>query len=205
MGVTFGGVVVHSHARIIDGSKLPSDGLVPLGLGKLIHTEEHSSIEAFDEDARLIKQHRAESDGLILWFHIPPPVRIELLPEDESENGALLIEVERENAEILRAKSESLSDTASLFKREGDDMGSGEEGHQAGLKRPSANADLPPQYSTASAGEKRTGIAGGFCEVALEEEATRRRERAAEDQRRKLARKAERAKCKGCHRYACIC
>lgn len=194
MRVTFGGVTCFNHERILDGSKLPSDGRVPLGLGGLVCTEEHSSIEDFEEAVRLRKQD-GDSE-MVLWFHVPPSARTGLLARDLQENLEELTALEKENADILLSKSDSKVDM--LERREG-------HRDEVSHKRSRVEVVIPPQYSTAREGDERTGAGGGFCEVALEQEAARRRQLAESENLKKEARKADRKKCMGCHRFACIC
>jgi hypothetical protein len=61
-----------------------------------------------------------------------------------------------------------------------------------------------PTYTTARPGDERTGVGGGFRERDESADGARR-ERAAEEQRRKQQRLSERTRCSGCRRFACIC
>jgi len=63
---------------------------------------------------------------------------------------------------------------------------------------------LHPGYTTAAEGDKRDGAGGGFSEVDPAEDELRQK-RAAEARRQTAERKAERRRCPGCKRCACIC
>ena len=192
MGVTFGGVTVHFHARIVDGSKLPSDGVAPLGLGHRTSTEEHSSLEEFE---RVKHAARDENGALVLWFHIPPTMRCELLSADGGATVAELEAISQENTRLL-------------LEREGNEGGASafEQGTEDAFQRMRPGTDMHGElkYSTAGVGEKREGACGAFSEM-QPEETERRKQRAVEAQAQKEQRKAERKKCAGCHRFACIC
>ncbi|KAL1503559.1 hypothetical protein AB1Y20_012037 [Prymnesium parvum] len=180
MGVSFGGVTVHLHARAIDRSKLPSDGVAPLGLGAKLHTEEYADLDQFDRSRRAASTARHGAE-LRLWFHVPPSLRCELLAECSAEELAAVAE---ENASILGI-DEAPRDAAApqpLGAARGDGV----------------------RYSNAKATDAREGVCGAFSEVQPEEN-ERRRKRAHEELQLKEQRKAERRKCVGCHRYACIC
>jgi len=195
MGVTFGGVTVHLHTRTVDSGKLPSDGVAPLGLGARVSTEEHTTIEDFEEHRR---SRRDTNDPLVLWFHIPPAMRCELLEDDCSASE--LEAVARENAALLTERQErSESSFATGSASSETDSASSDLEREA-----TRDVEQLVQYGTVRAGEKRDGVCGAFSEVQPEEE-ERRKQRALEAQSQKERRRAERKKCAGCHRFACIC
>ena len=76
------------------------------------------------------------------------------------------------------------------------------DGHITAIQPPRNWERRPP--GMAKPGEKRLGTAGGFKEFD-EEEAALRKRRAADERQQKEGRKAEKAKCKFCHRASCIC
>ena len=195
MGVTFGGVTVHCHARVVDGSKLPSDGAAPLGLGRRTSIEEHTSLEEFEKVKR---SSRDEVGELVLWFHIPPEMRRRYLLDSDGGSSEEIEAISRENALILRQREREEGESA--FAQVEDS------GESTSFQRMRPNTDMHRElrYSTAQVGDKREGACGAFSEV-QPEETERRKQRAIEAQAQKELRKAERKKCAGCHRFACIC
>ena len=168
--VSFGTVRIASHACVLDGSKLPSDGLAPLGLGEHLLSEECSVEE--HENARATRGVQ----------HLTPEVRRAVVADDPKA----LLDLERANRELLKGDAAEDSDGA------------------WGPMRFSVDAPRAAAYTTAEPDAKREGLAGGFCEVEAEAEA-RRKQRALDAAAATAARKAERRRCAGCKRFACIC
>ena len=83
--VRFGTVRIALHEVVVDGSKPPSDGLAPLGLGPLMGTEERS-----------VEQHELERSQLGVQ-HVDTDERRDAVKAD----AAFLLAVERANREIL--------------------------------------------------------------------------------------------------------
>lgn len=148
MGVTFGGVTVHRHARVIDRSKLPSDGVAPLGLGQRIATENYSSLDQFEVYKRESCK-RKEGSTMMLWFHVPPELRCELLEEFSSAHE--LEDIARENAGLL--ETQGRADLA-----ETEDAESSSLNHFARGRRDTDLHGMFPRYSTAGEDEKREGV-----------------------------------------------
>ncbi|KAL3892939.1 MAG: hypothetical protein SGPRY_014634, partial [Prymnesium sp.] len=147
MGVTFGGVLVHQHTRVIDRSKLPSDGLAPLGIGAKVSTDEFSTIEQFEAFKRDASK-REEGEQLVLWFHIPPALRCQLL---DGCSAAELEDVANENARIL--SSQGRADPA-LNSAEEDEADEGFRRVGQVRRDTDLHGDLL-RYSNAKVGEKR--------------------------------------------------
>jgi hypothetical protein len=168
----------------LDSSKLPSDGLAPLGLGLAIdEAREHTTVDIFEQRLRT---------GV---HPIPASMRRQLAAAGDASNASHptgeLERIEAENVSLL---------SVPLYACERD-----EEEMPVGSKR-AANGALPPcaSYTNAAPEDERTGAGGGFSEFDGEEEA-RRKQRALEQQQATEARKAERRRCAGCRRFACIC
>ena len=190
--VRFSTVLIRTHEVILDGSKLPSDGCAPLGLGAPVG----ELIRSVDEHET---QRAAGSPGVRL-------VSTEDRREAVGDDAAELYAVERLNQQIILQScgAEDEDDSLSLFESrecspdpfEADqaDPASGSES-----KRPG-----PPAYSTAAPDAERTGHGGGYCELDEEAEEGRKR-RALEAAAATETRKAEKRRCKSCKRFACIC
>jgi hypothetical protein len=173
--VSFGSVSIKSHEMILDGSKLPSDGLAPLGLGDLV-----------GETVRSVEEHEAQrsSDGSSAGVrHVSTEQRRDAVGHDASA----LLALERANREIIQQAED------------------GDGGGWGSLVSTAPSTDIgPTRYSTAAPDERRTGHSGGFCEVDEEAEA-RRKQRALDAAAATATRKAERRRCSECKRFACLC
>ena len=187
--VRFSTVLIRTHEVILDGSKLPSDGCAPLGLGapvgELIRSvEEHET------------QRAAGSPGVRL-------VSTEDRREAVGDDAAELYAVERLNQQIILQScgAEDEDDSLSLFESRADPFEADQADPASGSesKRPG-----PPAYSTAAPDAERTGHGGGYCELDEEAEEGRKR-RALEAAAATETRKAEKRRCKSCKRFACIC
>ena len=161
-------VLIKTHELVLDGSKLPSDGLAPLGLGSLI-----------GETLCSVEEHEARRAGGLVR-HVSTDERRDAVGGDASA----LLALERSNREII------------MQTEDGD--GAASWGSLV------TDAVTPALYSTATSDAKRTGQAGGFCEVEEEAEA-RRKQRALDAAAATATRKAERKRCPACKRFACIC
>ena len=193
--VRFGDVVINAHTVILDGSKLPSDGCAPLGLGAPVGEALTRSVDEHET------QRAAGSPGVRL---VSTEDRREAV-RDECE-AAELFAVERLNQEIILSAcgAQPEDDTTSIFESrecspdpfEADQAGpaSGSDSERSGL----------PTYSTAAADAERSGHGGGYCEVDEEAEEGRKR-RALDAAAATETRKAEKRRCKSCKRFACIC
>lgn len=125
--VTFGEVKVLHHTLVCDDSKLPSDGLAPVGLGDL-ELEEHAQIDEFE----------GQREPLRRGVGIIPPEdrrqRVGLKRQNSWER------IEEDNARLKQAQAESVREhivmllrreTEATGKREGSCESGGQEG--AGL------------------------------------------------------------------------
>ena len=189
--VRFSNVVIRTHEVVLDGSKLPSDGCAPLGLGAPVDTLTRS----VDEHET---QRAAGSPGVRL---VSTEDRREAVGDD-----AELFAVERLNQQIIlhACGAQADDDSTSIFESrecspnpfEADqtETASSSESERPGL----------PTYSTAAADAKRSGHGGGYCEVDEEAEEGRKR-RALDAAAATETRKAEKRRCKSCKRFACIC
>ena len=190
--VRFSTVLIRTHEVILDGSKLPSDGCAPLGLGAPVG----ELIRSVDEHET---QRAAGSPGVRL-------VSTERRREAMGDDAAELYAVERLNQQIILQScgAEDEDDSPSIFEsREcSPDPFEADQADPAGdseSKRPG-----PPAYSTAAPDAERTGHGGGYCELDEEAEEGRKR-RALEAVAATETRKAEKRRCKSCKRFACMC
>lgn len=195
--VSFGRVSVAEFEVTLDDSKLPSDGLSPLGLGQFSRTQEFASFEEFES---------TRSSGVGSGVrHLDVSERRTALLGDAPDADALaaLESVEEVNRRIR-------GQTVTTYDPDDEDesasaVGSGAAAHAgwASLRKRSAASDVV-MYATAEEGARRDGLGGGFCELD-EEEDSRRKARALSERAATEARKAEKRRCAGCRRYACIC
>jgi hypothetical protein len=187
--VRFSNVVIRTHAVVLDGSKLPSDGCAPLGLGAPV-----------GELTRSVDEHETQRAAG------SPGVRL-VSTEDRREavgDDAELFAVEQLNQQIIlnACGAQAEDDSSSIFESR-ECSPDPFEVDQAGPASGSEPERLPT-YSTAAADAKRSGHGGGYCEV--DEEAEERRKRRALDAAAATeTRKAEKRRCKSCKRFACIC
>ena len=185
--VRFSSVTTLTFDLVVDGSKLPSTGCAPLGLGHRLLAR--SDAEPLDEFESRRSALRRPAEGLLLG-HV---ARLERLGDDL--DTTVLTAVEKENAAII---GERFSSRGPAYGGGGDG-----DGDINGLGN-GAFGKLGQMYSTAEAGAERGGAGGGFAERQSEEE-ERRAARREEERAACLSRKAERRRCSGCRRFACIC
>mmetsp|Transcript_36578 Transcript_36578/g.60580 ORF Transcript_36578/g.60580 Transcript_36578/m.60580 type:complete len:222 (+) Transcript_36578:103-768(+) len=207
--VSFGHVNIAEFVVTIDDSKLPSDGLSPLGLGEWQHDEsfildQYESARNMSDDD---KPKLAHSSGACIVASRRGVRRIDdferrgllvgYLGKEDPVALAILEAVEAANREI-RGQKVSVYERDHIY----------EEETAAGSGWASLNmlSDKPrsPLYTTAEEGASRDGMGGGFHERDEEEEA-RRKTRAISEKAATETRKAERRRCAGCRRFACIC
>ena len=153
----------------LDGSKLPSSGCAPIGLGR--ETSGHA--ESLDEFESRRAGERRPVEKLLLGHG----ARLQLL---EGVDPVELSTLEAENAAILDADTDGPNDI-----------------HVA-------PAFTTTAYTTALPGDERAGVGHGF-EERQEEEEVRRKRRQEEEKTATQVRKAEKRRCTGCKRFACIC
>jgi len=173
--VHFSSVTAHYFDVTLDFSKLPTTGCAPIGLGRLRFSDSAVPLEQYEQQR---EPFRRTAVGLLLGH----AARLELIGASaEGNDASVLRAVEAENVAILSGNG-----------------GEGEDDAWAHAEK------VHSGYDTARPGEKRTGASGGYLEVDAEEEA-RRKQRAHDDRLQTQARKAEKRRCEGCRRYACIC
>ena len=191
--ISFGNVTVFHHERTLDDSKLPSDGMAPLGLGALLDTSEHT-LDKFESERRQARGPKMTDGALVFWDHMPPQLRGQLIGASAEDLEA----VAQENSILIREREQGLTEAVVQ------EMLASGCTSDAPLNGETYASNGAASYSTAAPDEARTGAGGGFCELddGAEEQ---RRHRAEEEESRKRARKAERVRCTGCKRYACIC
>ena len=176
-------------AMILDDSKLPHDGLSPLGLGQWQQTVE-SEFEEFElARSRCGVRHLDDFErrGLLIGR----------LDDLDTQALADLEVVEAANREIRGHNVSFVFDDD--LEEDGTDRWSSV---SSASDKPAVSAT--PLYSTAEDGASRDGKHGGFNEIDDEEEA-RRKLRALSEKSATETRKAEKRRCAGCKRYACIC
>lgn len=175
--VAWGTVITHYFGVELDRSKLPSSGCAPIGLGSLLASDPPEALDVFEERR---DSARRTAIGLLLGHGS----RLAMLEDGSSDAAELandLAEVEGENARIL----------------------AGDGGSDAPPPG-SLASKVCAGYGTALPGEKRLGAAGGFRELDDDEE-DRRKRRRDETKQATEERKAERRRCDGCRRFACLC
>lgn len=135
--VRFGEVQVLHHQVLLDDSKLPSDGLAPLGLGQL-QRRENERLETYESRRAGARQGVG---------HIPADERRASLAGLKRESS--LERIERENAELKRAHAQSLRE------------------HIAQLTAPSASLDRLETPSTICGKGYRLPVGSRlvFCEL----------------------------------------
>ena len=189
--VRFSNVVIRTHTVILDGSKLPSDGCAPLGLGAPVGEALTRSVDEHET------QRAAGSPGVRL-------VSTEDRRDTVGDDAAELFALERNNQEIIlqACGAQADDDSSSLFESRECSPETSFQADQAG----SSGSETPglSTYSTAAADAERSGHGGGFCELDEEAEAGRKR-RALDAAEATETRKAEKRRCKSCRRFACIC
>lgn len=214
--VTFGHAIVRTFAMTIDDSKLPSDGLSPLGLGEALDAEVYP-LDAYeaarsaerpqladmsdeeraqlpDATARRVDSRRGvrvvsdfERRGILVGW----------LGDEDPEEKAVLEAVEASNRAI-RGQNVTVYERDDAYDIEE------ESGWADGQRYSLSGQPHVPLYATADEDASRDGIGGGFDERDEEEE-DRRKARALEERAATETRKAERRRCAGCKRFACIC
>ena len=194
--VRFSSVTTLTFDLVVDGSKLPSTGCAPLGLGhRLLARTDAEPLDEFESRRSAL---RRPAEGLLLG-HV---ARLERLGDDL--DTTVLAAVEKENAAIIGERFSSLGPAyGGGGDGDGGDGGDSGDGDINGLGN-GAFGKLGQMYSTAEAGAERGGAGGGFAERQSEEE-ERRAARREEERAACLSRKAERRRCSGCRRFACIC
>lgn len=206
--VTFGDVHITEFAITIDDSKLPADGLSPLGLGEWLHAETFG-LEDF-EAARTMGKDDPPAVGCGGRVGSRQGVRrvddferrgllVGYLGSEDPKAVALLESVEADNREIRNQNVTTYERDLSYEEESAAAAGSGWTSLRTPSDKPSA-----PMYTTAEEGASRDGLGGGFCERDDDEEA-RRKARALSEKAATETRKAERRRCAGCKRFACIC
>ena len=185
--VSFGCVTVAEFSITIDDSKLPSDGLSPLGLGDFLQMSEAQMIDAYEAGrSRCGVRHLDDFErrGLILGRldEVPDQQIVEALEACEASNRLIRSYQGDDEEDTIGRKGDTLQpySDSTVFSR------------------------VSPMYSTAEHGAKRDGLGGGFHERDKEEEA-RRKARALAEKAATGSRKAERRRCADCKRFACIC
>ena len=196
--VSFGCVRIAEFAVTIDDSKLPHDGLAPLGLGELLQTLEYTNFEAYETSRSTSRRgvHHLddfERRGLLLG-------RLDETPDPEA---VLALEACEEANRKIRGQ------TVTTYERDTDYEEETTASGWSSRLRPddsdgAARTRNKPSYTTAEEGASRDGLGGGFRERDEEEE-SRRKARALSEKAATDSRKAERRRCAGCKRYACIC
>ena len=185
--VRFGSVVIRTHEVILDGSKLPSDGCAPLGLGAPVGEALTRSVEEHET------QRATASPGVRL-------VSTEERREAVGDDAAALYAIERRNQEIILNACGAQPDDDSFESCECSPGTSFQVDSSDQVDR----SGQQTTYSTAAADAKRSGHGGGYCE--LDEEAEEgRKQRALEAAAATETRKAEKRRCRSCKRFACIC
>ena len=109
-GVHFGGVQVFHHRLSLDDSKLPSDGLAPVGLGPLQRSEVRR-LNSYEADRERCRQ----GVGLI-----PPDRRREAIIGSSSsgiKRTDKLERIERTNRELKRSQQDSILDHLNALRR----------------------------------------------------------------------------------------
>ena len=110
-GVHFGGVQVFHHRLSLDDSKLPSDGLAPVGLGPLQRSEVRR-LNSYEADRERCRQ----GVGLI-----PPDRRREAIIGSSSsgiKRKDNLERIERTNRELKRSQQDSILDHLNALRRQ---------------------------------------------------------------------------------------
>lgn len=222
--VKFGQVHILEFAVTIDGSKLPSDGLSPLGLGEWLHAESFG-LEDFEAARTMGEDEHQLADpatgfgsseaaltdrpNMLTAVGSRRGVRrvddferrgllVGYLGSEDLEAVKLLEAVEADNREIRNQNITTYERDLTYEEEE-----SAAAGGWTSLRTPSDKPSAP-LYSTAEEGASRYGLGGGFRERDDEEEA-RRKARALSEKAATETRKAERRRCAGCKRFACIC
>ena len=188
--LSFGSVQLWHFAVILDDSKLPHDGLSPLGLGELQSADEFmlEEYELARASTRRGVRHvdDFERRGLLVGY---------LDQIDERALAALEV-VEAANRQIR-------GQNVTTYERV-DEEGQEADSTWDSLRRDDKPTAVKPPYTTADEGASRDGVGGGFHERDEDAE-VRRKARALADKAATDSRKAERRRCAGCKRYACIC
>jgi hypothetical protein len=206
--VSFGHVKVVEFAMTIDDSKLPSDGLSPLGLGEWLHAE--TFVLDFYEAARTMSDEMRAREQLSSEYDNPTlSSRRGVRRVDDFERRGLLVgrlgDEDPKAVEALEAveaaNREIRGQNISTYER---DLTYEEESSDWASLRDLSDKPSAPLYSTAEEGASRDGQGRGYLEIDEEEEA-RRKSRALSEKAATETRKAERRRCAGCKRYACIC
>mmetsp|Transcript_44096 Transcript_44096/g.92093 ORF Transcript_44096/g.92093 Transcript_44096/m.92093 type:complete len:251 (-) Transcript_44096:23-775(-) len=149
--VSFGLVQVRLHECVLDGSKMPSDGAAPLGLGKAMGVTTES-VDAFDV------RRNADRKGV---SHVSAEERREMLADIDS---AELAQVEAENGAIIGA-------TAAKWTHMNADDDDGDGSLFSSKLWAAAQRDGTFRgYTTAAPDDVRSGLGGGFAEYDGEEE-----------------------------------
>lgn len=183
--VRFSSVTTHTFRVGLDGSKLPSSGCSPIGLGEAYGEAQPEPVDSY-EGRRVALRRPVEQ---LLLGH---GARLQLL---EGVDPVELRALEAENEAILRAvegpEIEMAVDRQSSPEPPASDGGAGA-------------ATIAAAYTTAHPEDTRAGAGRGFEERQGEEE-ERRKRRHADEKAATEVRKAERRRCAGCKRFACIC
>jgi len=149
--VRFAGVTLLHHDMELDGSKLPSDGLAPIGLGAL-QRKELRRLDSYEDE-------RANTRTGV--GHIPPEKRRQVIgvtraaSQDrmEADNSAL----KREHAESIREHIRDIRAQRELERVQA--SATGEDGEETSAIRPAAaaaaGAQSRPASSEAPASRKR--------------------------------------------------
>ena len=170
--VSFGDVVIHSFAVGLDGTKLPTTGCAPIGLGEHMGSSSAEALDSFEIRVRrgIAGAPRRSAAELLLGHG----QRMEMLTNVDPEE---LAAVEEENRNILGATTAILLQYRAMMDEEEDETRA-PDGSSLPLPEDVASAKQAAtavSYSTALAGEKRSGHGGGFSEVDSGEEELRKR------------------------------
>ena len=165
--VSFGNVITHMFAVDLDGTKLPTTGCAPIGLGEHLGSTSAEELDTFELRVRrgIAGAPRRSAAELLLGHG----QRMEMLTNVNPEE---LAAVEEDNRNLL-GSTMAIPLAYRLMMDDDEDEARAPDG--SSLPPPADKQATAVFYGTAQPGEKRTGRSGGFGEVDDDEEEQRKR------------------------------